>query len=320
MNISQLLTVGIPADGNLETIRQLQPGGVIYFARNSGTPGELRRLSRHVNEMLEIPAFIAVDHEGGRVQRFKDGFTVWPSAREVGAGGAQAVQLMAMNAAAELRSAGINTNFAPVCDVPTHPEDTVIGDRAYSDNALKASLLVAEYIRGAQPSILCSAKHFPGHGGVGTDSHHGLPLFAGSREELETHLTPFRGALAAGVSSIMIGHIAVPALDDSGAPASLSAPIVTELLREELGFRGLIFTDDMEMHALDQSKTGDNAVRAIAAGCDNVLICHTPEKMFEAKEAIESALRDGKLSEERVKDALHRVDWAKRRFGIIKSA
>lgn len=318
MNLSQLLMIGLPADGNLETVRELQPGGVILFARNAAPPAEIRRLTRHVNEMLEIPAFVAVDQEGGRVQRLKDGFSILPSAREVGKLGAQNVNLTAMTVAAELRAAGVNLNFAPVCDLPTHPDDTVIGDRAFSDNPIRAGLLAAEYIRGAQGSILCCAKHFPGHGGVGVDSHSGLPTFEGTREELEFHLTPFRSALAAGVGAMMMGHIRVPCWDESGAPASLSEKIVTGLLREEIGFRGLIFSDDMEMGALDQSKSGENAVRAIAAGCDVVLMCHSREKALEAKTALEKAVRDGVLSEERVQDALNRVAWAKRRFGIVK--
>ncbi|MBW3637229.1 MAG: beta-N-acetylhexosaminidase [Armatimonadetes bacterium] len=319
MDITQLLMIGIPADGDLEAVRELQPGGVIFFARNAAPPTELRRLTRRVNEMLAVPAFVGVDQEGGRVQRFKDGFSIVPPAREIGNGGAQNVHLSAMTVAAELRAAGVNLNFAPVCDVPVHPDDTVIGNRAYSTDPIRAGLLAAEYVRGAQGSILCCAKHFPGHGGVGVDSHSGLPTFEGTREELETHLTPFRGALAAGVGSMMIGHIRVPCLDPSGAPASLSAPIVTGLLREEIGFRGLIFTDDMEMGALDQTQSGPNAVRALAAGCDVVMICHSRDKALEAVDAIKKALRDGVLSQERVQDALDRVAWAKRRFGIVKS-
>ena len=318
MKLSQLLTLGIPANGSLDLIREMQPGGVVLFARNAQKPAELRRLARQLNEILEIAPFIAIDHEGGRVQRLTDGFSTLPPAREVGDRGAAAVNLGAMNAAAELRNAGINVNFAPVCDVPTHDGDTIIGNRAYSSDPIRASLLAAEYVRGAQGSMMCCAKHFPGHGGVGVDSHQGLPIFEGTRAELEAHLTPFRGAMAAGVGSMMIGHIVVPCLDPSGAPASLSEPIVTGILREEMGFRGLIFTDDLEMGALDQNKSGENAVRAIAAGCDNLLICHSADKAREAKLALESALQNGQLSESRAQDALSRVAWAKRRFGIVK--
>ena len=316
MNLSQLLVIGLPQDNDLCAVRELQPGGVVLMGRNSGTPLETRRLTRQIKEQLEIAPLLCTDQEGGRVQRFKDGFTPIPSAREAGQSGARGVHLGAMLVAAELRGAGINWNFAPVCDVPTHPDDTVIGDRAFSDNPIRAGVLAAQYVRGAQPNVLCCAKHFPGHGGVGADSHRSLPVFAGTREELEPHLTPFRAAIGAGVASVMVGHIAVPCLDDTGAPASLSAPVVTGLLREEMGYRGLVVTDDLEMGALPMD-AGEIAVRALGAGCDLLLWCHSSERARAGLAAIERALDDGTLDEARVKDALGRVEWAKRRFGVI---
>lgn len=311
--------IGLPADNDLSAVRELQPGGVILMGRNARTPAETRRLTRTIQENLEIPALIAVDQEGGRVQRLTDGFTTIPAARELGDQGALSVKLMAMTVAAELRAAGLNCNFAPVCDVPLHPDDTVIGNRAFSADFIRARVLAAEYIRGAQPNILACAKHFPGHGGVGVDSHQALPTFEGSRDELEAHLGPFRAAIAAGVGAIMVGHIAVPILDSSGAPASLSPPITTGLLREELGFRGLVVTDDLEMRALPQNEPGEVAVAALQAGCDLLLWCHSSEKARQALEAIQRALDEGKLEESRVKDAIDRVGWAKRRFGVVKS-
>lgn len=316
--ISQLLTIGVPADGDLTSIRELQPGGVILFARNAGTKAETRRLTRAIEAVCEVAPLVSVDQEGGRVQRLKDGFTLIPSMRELASRGADAVALMAMNVAAELRSVGIQCNFAPVCDVPIHPDDTIIGDRAFSSDALEATLFAAEYVRAAQPTILCVAKHFPGHGGVGVDSHRALPTFQGTRDELmSTHVAPFRGTLAAGVGGVMIGHIAVPSVDATGAPASLSQPVVTGILREELGFRGLVFTDDLEMNALPQDEIGSIAVRALQAGCDQLLICHSPEKAVLARDAILRALDDGTLSIERVRDSLERVRWAKRKFGVL---
>ena len=297
-------------------MRELQPGGIVFMGRNAATPNETRRLVRTLNEQLEISALVCTDQEGGRVQRFVDGFAAIPSAREVGQHGARAVNLAGMNAAAELRSAGINWNFAPVCDVPTHEGDTVIGNRAFSDNAIRAGVLAAEYVRGAQPNILACAKHFPGHGGVGVDSHKALPTFEGTREELESHLTPFRAAMAAGVASVMVGHISVPCLDATGTPASLSAPIVTRLLRDEMNYRGLVVTDDLEMKALDQD-AGTVAVKALSAGCDMLLWCHNSEKARQALGAIERAIDDGTLEEARVEDAIARVAWAKERFGIV---
>jgi beta-N-acetylhexosaminidase len=316
--ISQLLMIGVPADGDLTAVEELQPGGVILFARNAGSTAEVRRLTRKIEGVCRTLPLIAVDQEGGRVQRLTDGFTRIPSMRELGQQGANQVGIMAMTVAAELRAVGIHCNFAPVCDVRVHPEDTIIGDRAFSDDPIQASLLAAEYIRGAQPTVLCVAKHFPGHGGVGVDSHQALPTFEGTRDDLDAiHLQPFRAAIAAGVGGTMIGHIAIPAVDDSGTPASLSQPVVTGILREELNFRGLVFTDDLEMNALPQDDMGNIAVRALAAGCDMLLICHTPEKAKIARDAIVQAVQDGVLPAERVRDSLERVQWAKRKFGVI---
>jgi beta-N-acetylhexosaminidase len=317
MSYSQLLILGIPADGDLMAVRELQPGGIILMGRNAGTPAEVRRLTRAIQECLETPAFIVTDQEGGRVQRLKDGFTPIPPMAEVGREGARAVTLTAMNVAAELRAAGLNANFAPVCDVPVHAEDTVIGARAFSTDFIKAGLLAAEYVRGAQPTVMCTAKHFPGHGGVGVDSHQALPTFDGSRDDLDPHLGPFRAAIAAGVGAIMVGHIAVPSVDATGEPATLSAPIVSGLLREELNFRGLVVTDDLEMGALRERDPAEVGVAAIAAGCDALLYCHSATKAKAALRGLEAAVQAGTLPETRIQDALDRVQWAKRRFGVI---
>lgn len=316
--IAQLLTIGVPADGDLSAIEELQPGGLILFGRNAGPRAEVRRLTRKIEAASKVAPLISIDQEGGRVQRLTDGFTRIPPMRELAARGANEVSLAAMNVAAELRAVGIHCNLAPVCDVPTHPDDTIIGDRAFSSDPIEASLFAAEYIRAAQPSVLCVAKHFPGHGAVGIDSHLELPTYSGSRAELEeVHLAPFRTAIGAGVGGIMIGHIALPEIDASGTPASLSYPVVTNILREQLGFRGLVFTDDLEMKALPQDDIGNVAVQAVAAGCDVLLICHTPEKARTARDAILNAANSGALDAARVRDSLKRVEWAKRKFGVL---
>lgn len=317
-DIAQLLMIGIPADNDLAAVQELQPGGVVLMGRNAGTPAEVRRLTRKIAGVCSVPPLISVDQEGGRVQRLTDGFTRIPSMREAGQRGANQLGILAATVAAELRGVGISCNFAPVCDVPTHPDDTVIGHRAFSDDVIKASLLVAEYVRAAQPTVLCVAKHFPGHGGVGVDSHTALPTFTGTREELDAiHLQPFRAALSAGVDGVMVGHIAVPAIDSSATPATLSAPIVTGLLREQMDFRGLVFTDDLEMKALPQDNIGDIAVGTLRAGCDMLLFCHSAEKAKIARDAIYAAVQSGNLPVDRVRDSIERVQWAKRKYGLL---
>jgi len=309
MNLSQLFLVGLPTDNDLAFIEEFEPSGVILMGRNARPFDEIRALTMQLKGRI-----ISTDHEGGRVQRLREGFEVLPSAREVGQGGAENVFRTARRVADELGEAGINLNFAPVCDVPTHSQDTIIGSRAFSCDFQTAGEMASAYISGLQTQVGACAKHFPGHGGVGLDSHLALPTFEGKGEDLEAHLSPFRAAIGVGVASIMVGHIAVPALDESGAPASLSKAITTKLLREELGFKGLIVSDDLEMGALSSLGVGEIAVRSLEAGCDLLLFCHTQSKASEALRAVENALREGRLAERNLAASLQRIAAFKARF------
>jgi len=317
-DLSQLLMVGVPDNNDLSHLRELSPGGVVLFGRNAGTPQEVRRLTRQINDAVTqngapLP-LIAIDQEGGRVQRLTDGFTTIPPMRELAQSGAGAVRLMAANVAAELRAVGINVNFAPVCDVPTHKEDTVIGNRAFATDAITVSSLAAEYVRGAQPTVLCVAKHFPGHGSVGVDSHVALPTDSSTRKELTNQLLPFRATIGAGVGGVMLGHISLPNIDVSGAPASLSHEIVTNILRRQLNFDGLIFTDDLDMKALPQHAAGEVAVRALQAGSDQLLFCHDIQKAFVARDAIMQALENRVLDKPQIEASLARIAKVKAKF------
>ena len=322
--ISQLLMIGVPADGDVSHIRELAPGGIILFGRNAGKPQEVRRLTRAIEAAvreggaLSAP-LIAVDQEGGRVQRFTDGFTAIPSMRELATSGANSVGLMASTVAAELRAVGVNVNFAPVCDVPTHADDTVIGNRAFATDAITVASLAAEYVRGAQPSVLCVAKHFPGHGNVGVDSHFGLPVDSSTRSSMNDALLPFRSCIGAGVGGVMMGHIALPNVTGSDEPASLSSQIVT-ILRDELRFRGLVFTDDLAMKALSENgeiDAGEVAVRALQAGNDMLLFCHEADEARAAHDAITRALQDRVLDESQIRQSIERIQVAKQRLSLV---
>jgi len=310
MNLSQLFLIGLPADNDLAFVREFDPSGVILMGRNSRPANEIRALTAQLKGRIT-----STDHEGGRVQRLREGFEALPTAREVAQGGAANVFETAKRVAEELGDAGINFNFAPVCDVPTHSQDTIIGSRAFSSDFQTAGEMASAYISGLQTRVGACAKHFPGHGGVGLDSHLALPTFEGTREDLEAHLAPFRAAIAFGVAAIMVGHIAVPALDRSGAPASLSRSITTRLLREELGFAGLIVSDDLEMGALASLGAGEIAVRALEAGCDLLLFCHTQSKASEALRAVENAYWEGRLTERNLSASFQRIAAFKARFG-----
>lgn len=314
MDFSQLFMVGLDGDNNLSFVREFQPAGVILMGRNARPFVEVQEFCAELRQVLNNP-IIASDHEGGRVQRLKDGFEILPPAREIARGGIQNVREVAARVGRELSEAGLNLNFAPICDVPIHEGDTVIGSRAFSTDFEEAGELAAAYIEGLQTRIGACAKHFPGHGGVGVDSHFGLPTFEGTREELEPPLQPFRAAIAANVSAMMVAHIALPELDPSGAPASLSRPIISDLLRGELGFEGLAVSDDLEMGALDTISSGALAVRALEAGSDLLLFCHSPQKALDARAAIERAVKTKRLDEARVEEALSRVAAWKVRFG-----
>lgn len=317
-DLAQLLMVGVPDNNDLSHLRELSPGGVVLFGRNAGTPQEVRRLTRQINDAVSqsgapLP-LISIDQEGGRVQRLVDGFTTIPPMRKLASQGAGAVRLMAANVAAELRAVGINVNFAPVCDVPTHKEDTIIGNRAFATDAITAASLAAEYVRGARPTVLCVAKHFPGHGNVGVDSHVALPTDSSTRKEMGQQLLPFRATIGAGIGGVMIGHIALPNVDESGAPASLSREIVTNILRRQLNFNGLIFTDDLDMKALPQNAAGEVAVRALQAGSDQLLFCHDIQKAFAARDAIMQAIENRVLAASQIGASLARIANVKATF------
>ncbi len=317
MNLSQLFMVGLGGENDLSFVGEFQPAGVILMGRNARPFAQVQQLTAQLRATLENP-IIASDHEGGRVQRLKDGFEILPSARELAQNGAQNVREVARRVGRELSDAGLNLNFAPVCDVPIHANDTVIGSRAFSTDFDEAGDFVSAYIAGLQNEncVGACAKHFPGHGGVGVDSHFGLPAFEGTREQLEPHLKPFRAAIQADVGAVMVAHIEVLELDSSGAPASLSRPLISDLLRGELGFQGLVVSDDLEMGALDTISSGAVAVRALDAGCDLLLFCHSPQKVLEAQAAIERALKTKRLDEARVEEALERVGKWKARFAL----
>ncbi len=320
-DISQLLVVGVPDNSDLSHLGELCPGGVVLFGRNAGKPDEMRELTRRIDEMVTRNGapkpLISIDQEGGRVQRLTDDFTRIPPMRELAQEGANAVAAMAKRVARELCDVGIHVNFAPVCDVPLHADDTVIGHRAFGIDARVVADFAAEYVRAAQLTVMCVAKHFPGHGNVGTDSHFGLPVDSSSRCEMNAQFLPFRSCIEANVGGIMIAHISLPNVDETRSPASLSKKIVTEILRDELKFDGLVFTDDLDMKALPQNDAGAIAVRALNAGCDQLLFCHNIEKAFIAREEILRAIENRVLDMGQIEASLTRVRVAKQQRNVL---
>ena len=299
--------------------REFDLGGVIFFARNVAEPEQVAELAHEAQSLAsELPLWVSVDQEGGRVARLKRPFTEWPPMMTLGRARDEALAgRFARALAAELRAVGISLDYAPVLDIHTNPKNPVIGDRALADQADEVARLGTAIIRGLQESgIAACGKHFPGHGDTSTDSHHELPLVEHPPDRIEAvELVPFKAAIAAGVASIMTAHVLIPALDEDN-PATLSPAIVDRLLKQRLGYDGLVLSDDLDMKAISgRHGYAEATVRAIDAGCDAVLMCAPrPESQVEALEAVIRAAETGRLAETRVDDALKRHRRVKERF------
>lgn len=321
--IGQLLMAGFPGYSLTVELRALARefslGGVIYFARNVEEPAQVADVSREVAMLTpDLPPWVAVDQEGGRVARFRHGFTLWPPMATLGrSGDPDLARRFARALAAELRAVGITLDFAPVLDVFTNPKNTVIGDRALADRAEEVARLgvaIIEELQGA--GIAACGKHFPGHGDTLVDSHHDLPVVEHDPERLRAvEFVPFRAAIAGGVASLMSCHVLVPACDEL-RPGTLSPAIVQGLMRDELGWQGLVFTDDMEMKAIaSRMPVPEACVAAVAAGCDAVLVCSGNHDLQAATiEALIRAVETGVLPFTRVEQALAHQRRAKERF------
>mgnify|MGYP006268513305 CR=1 FL=1 len=302
--------------------REFDLGGVIYFARNIEEPLQVRELSRECAALAtDWPLWISVDQEGGRVARLRRPFTEWPPMITLGrasqAGREELVRQFARALSLELRAVGVNLDYTPVLDVHTNPKNPVIGDRALSESPEAVARLGAVLIETLQgEGVAACGKHFPGHGDTSTDSHYELPIVDHSPERLEAvELAPFRAAVAANVATIMTGHVLVPALDET-RPATLSTAVVTELLKQRMGFRGLVISDDLGMKAISASTgLGEAMVQSLLAGCDAVLLCNqTPDEQVGALEAVIKAVEAKRIPMTRVDDALTRIESVKHQF------
>ena len=299
--------------------REFDLGGVIFFARNVESPEQVADLSRQAQELAqELPLWVSVDQEGGRVARLKAPFTVWPPMITLGRSGDEAlVQRFARALAAELKAVGISLDYTPVLDIHTNPKNPVIGDRALADKAEDVARLGTVMIRTLQEhGIAACGKHFPGHGDTSTDSHFELPLIEHPPDRIErVELVPFRAAIDARVASIMTAHILIPALDKE-RPATLSPRVVDQMLKRELGYDGLVLSDDLEMKAISaRYGIAEATVAAIGAGCDAVLMCgEDQDRQARAIEAVIRAVEEGSLPLQRAEDAIARHRRVKERF------
>lgn len=303
-------------------IREGRVGGVILFAKNIRSAAQVRILTGDLQRVAAEaglpPLFITIDQEGGLVNRLVDGFTVFPSAMALGASGRAADDAAAAGriTALELRAVGVNTNHAPVLDVNSNAENPVIGVRAFGDDPDEVARLGVAYLQAAQDAgILATAKHFPGHGATAVDSHLDLPVVTKDAQRLRREdVAPFAEAVRAGADGILAAHIVYPALDPA-RPATLSPQVLTTLLRHDLGFPGVAFSDSMEMRAVaDRWPRGAAAVAALQAGIDVVLACGRPETQWASLEAARRAALDGTLDAAALRAAADRVARVKARY------
>jgi len=310
---ARLFTVGFHGKSVSDDLRRLLSrgvGGVVFFSRNVGEPAEVAELTSAIKQQAERPLVIALDQEGGKVARLRRGFSELPPMRALGeiASPRLAREVGAL-LGRELRAVGFDMNYAPVLDVDTNPENPVIGSRSFGRTPELVSELGVALAEGLESAgVAACGKHFPGHGDTQQDSHLELPRLAHSLERLEqVELKPFAAAIAAGIPALMTAHVIFEPLD-AVFPATMSRAVLAGLLREKLGYDGLVVSDDLEMRAIADHFGVETAVlRGLDAGVDQFLCCHTAELAERAIEAVVHAVERGAISRETLAAANRRI-------------
>ncbi len=310
----------------MKDVNELHVGGFINvtqgsplgYVKSQAYPTAV--LTNQLQSKAKLPLLFGADFERGTAMRLNEG-TSFPTAMALAAGGnPKDAYAMGKTTALEARAVGIQWIYAPVADVNNNPGNPIINTRSFGENPARVAEFVSEFIRGVQENGgIATAKHFPGHGDTASDSHIDLPVIKADRERLDhLELVPFRAAIAAGVGSIMTGHLSVPALEpDPNTPATLSPRILTDLLRKQLGFEGLVVTDAMDMGGITvRYAPGDAAVRAFVAGADALLMPPVPEAAYDA---LLAAAKSGEITEERLDASVRRILLAKAKLGLDKN-
>jgi beta-N-acetylhexosaminidase len=323
--VGQMMAVGFEGltapDYLLEWLAQGRAGTVILFARNVESPEQLAALTRSLHAAAKYPLLIGIDQEGGTVARLRDGFTESPGAMALAAASsdneARTARVSKM-LAEEMRAVGINWDYAPAVDMAYIPSNPTVGTRSFGVDPETVASLAAAAVTGFEAGgVATSAKHFPGLGKTAIDTHVALPTLDTPVEQLmERDLLPFRTAIDAGASSIMTTHTIFATLD-AELPVTLSPVVIRQLLRDTLGFRGVVTTDCMEMKAIaDNYGTGESAILAALADVDTILFSHTRATQAEAFEAVCAAVRSGRIPPDRIETALVRISALKARKAI----
>ncbi len=310
--------VTVAGDATRQALENYPVGGIVYFAKNLESQDQVKEMIDNSQKYSSIGLFVATDEEGGVVNRLMDtvGTTYIGSMYYYKDDGDETAYENAYTIANDMSVLGFNLDFAPVADVWSNPDNTVIGERAYSDDYAQAAELVGNAVKGFNDGgVMCTLKHFPGHGDTAEDSHYSSAYVHRTKEEIMAdEMQPFRSGIEAGAEFVMVGHLIVPDIDE--VPATLSYKIATGILRDELKFEGVAITDSFEMESIaDNYSVDDAVVMSVKAGMDMIL---QPKDMASAVNSIEQAVADGELSEDRIDESVRRILTLKESRGLLK--
>lgn len=317
----QLLIIGFDGKTVPQSVKELiekyHIGGIILFSRNIGTPQETLALTTELQKIAkevgyEQPLLICIDQENGVVRRLEEGYSIFPGAMTLGAtGNPDNAYEIGMATGRELKALGINWNLAPVLDMNNNPDNPVIGVRSFGESPEQVAQFGKATMQGMQTAGIATAlKHFPGHGDTKTDSHLDLPVITHSRKRLDQiELKPFKECIESGADTVMAAHVYFPTIEDEpDVPATLSRKVITDLLREELGFNGVVTTDCMEMNAISETiGTEKGAVKALTAGVDLIMVSHRMDRQIGAIEEISRAIESGEINEKIIDKSIRRI-------------
>lgn len=310
--------VTVAGDATKQALQDHPVGGIIYFAHNFESVDQTKEMIANTQSYSKTGLFIATDEEGGMVNRLMDtlGTTYIYSMYEYKDQGTDIAYENAKTIATDMAGLGFNLDFAPVADVWSNPDNTVIGERAYSDDYAQAAEFVGSAVKGFKDGgVICTLKHFPGHGDTAEDSHYSSAYVNRTKAQIMAdEMQPFRAGIDAGAELVMVGHLIVPDIDE--LPATLSYKIATEMLRGDMGFEGVAITDSMEMESIaDNYGVADSAVMAVQSGMDMLL---QPADLAAAVDAIVTAVQNGDITESRIDESVRRILTLKAQCGLLE--
>ena len=319
-SITGIDVVTAAGDTTKSALEQYPVGGIVYFAQNMESKDQVKEMIDNSQSYSKVGLFISTDEEGGMVNRLMNtvGTTYIDSMYNYKDEGIQKAHDNAYTIASDMAALGFNMDFAPVADVWSNPDNTVIGERAYSDDYSQAAELVGSAVKGFEDGdIMCTLKHFPGHGDTAEDSHYSSAYVKRTKDEIMAdEMQPFTAGIDAGAEFVMVGHLIVPDIDE--LPATLSYKITTEMLRNEMHFEGIAITDSLAMSSIaDNYGVGESAVMSIKAGIDMLL---DPTDIDTAIDAVVQAVESGDITEDRINESVRRILTLKEKHGLLSQS